>query len=57
MRVEYMMFDHITHDLFKVVVVAVVLVVVIGMFSTIILFTSKKMYSVSGTEKNQIRNE
>ncbi len=45
------MLDHITNDLFKVVVV-----VVVEFYATIV-FTFNKMYSVGKIDKNQIRNE
>jgi len=46
------MLDHITNDVFEVVVV----VVVVEFYATIV-FTSNKMYSVGKIDKNQIRNE
>ncbi len=42
--------DHIRNEYFKVVVSTAV-------FYTRILRTSKKIYSVGGIDKNQIRNE
>ncbi len=46
------MFDHITNDLFKLVVVVVVVVVD---FYTKIMLTTKKMYTVDAIDKKKAR--
>ncbi len=49
--IEGRMFDHISNDLFKVVVV------VVGEFYATILRTSSEVYSVRDIDENEIRNE
>ncbi len=50
-RVRYVMLDHVTNDLFKLVVVVVL------EFYIIIMYSSNKMYLVDEIDKNRIRNE